>query len=301
MDRLEILKKAKEKVDALVAEKRVAEAKAVDDEKEFSVALDMARHESLLTAIENNYTSPEEMARVFAEAVSQISVNVPEIAVPLIQIPDIKVPEAKVTVNIPEIKLPTINVPEPKVTVNVPEVKIPAFPEIKMPDSMEIHGEVGLFGYGFNNPLPVQLRDAEGNPINLSDLGGGAVSGGGGRFVKITNDSDNPVPITTIPSAITATTADATASGDNTIVSITNTPRLYYISLSANGANSADVTAIVKIGATSKYKVSLKAGAIWARHIGAGNSYVTGASGDDIIVNLSAAQTVHVSVEYADV
>lgn len=125
------------------------------------------------------------------------------------------------------------------------------------------------------------------------------------RNLSSATDSITTVPsgtqaISEAPSAISATTADATASGDNTIVSITNTPRLYYISLSANGANSADVTAIVKLGATSKYKVSLKAGAIWARNVGAGRNYITGASGEDIIVNLSAAQTVHVSVEYAD-
>lgn len=421
MDRIELLKKAKEKVDALVAEKNRAESEDVADVKATEMAIEMQKHDALVSAIEANYISPETMADAFQEAIQKINITVPEITIPELKIPEIKVPEAKVTVNIPEIKLPTINVPEPRVTVNVPEVKIPAFPSIQMPESMEIHGDVGLFGYGFDNPLPVQLRDAKGNPIDFSTMGGGSVSGGGGRFVKITNDSDNPVPITgnitstpgatyyasdaigsvnivqsipldvtvigatgtigvvtinpdglpvyggssgggltdaelrassidvqqasgaswstsvlsmpavvvtsitnsaasaivdssgiqysgsnpvpitTIPSAITATTADATASGDNTIVSITNTPRLYYISLSANGANSADVTAIVKIGATSKYKVSLKAGAIWARHIGAGNSYVTGASGDDIIVNLSAAQTVHVSVEYADV
>jgi len=101
-------------------------------------------------------------------------------------------------------------------------------------------------------------------------------------------------------STFTATSVDASSSGDNVIVAITNTPKLYYISLSANGANSADVTATVKIGASSKYKVSLKAGAIWARNIGAGKKYLTGSAGDDIIVNLSAAQTVHVSVEYTD-
>jgi hypothetical protein len=124
-------------------------------------------------------------------------------------------------------------------------------------------------------------------------------------FVRL---SDGAAAITTLPVsmttppfvAVTATTADATASGDTTIVSITNTPRLYYIALSANGANSADVTAIVKIGASSKFKVSLKAGAIWAHHIGASMQYLTGSVGDDIVVNLSAAQTVHVSVEYAD-
>lgn len=108
------------------------------------------------------------------------------------------------------------------------------------------------------------------------------------------------VTTTQADESVQATTVDASSSGDNTIVSITNTPRLYYISLSANGANSADVTAIVKIGASSKYKVSLKAGSIWARNVGAGNNYITGSAGDDIVVNLSAAQTVHVSVEYAD-
>lgn len=97
-----------------------------------------------------------------------------------------------------------------------------------------------------------------------------------------------------------ATAVDASSSGDNTIVSITGTPRLFYICLSADGANLSDVTATVKIGSSSKYKVSLKAGAIWARNIGAGRNYITGSSGDDIVVNLSAAQTVHVSVEYQD-
>lgn len=102
-------------------------------------------------------------------------------------------------------------------------------------------------------------------------------------------------------STLTAMSVDAVSPGDNIIVAITNTPKLYYISLSANGANSTDVTATVKIGLSSKYKVSLKAGAIWARNIGAGRKYLTGSVGDDIIVNLSTAQTVHVSVEYADV
>lgn len=195
MDRLEILKKAKEKVDALVAEKLRAEQSDSMDEKATEMAIEMQKHDSLISAIEQNYISPDELARAFTDAVSQIQVQVPPITVPDIQIPNIEVPKAEVTVNIPEIKLPTINVPEPKVTVNVPDVKIPPFPAIQMPDSMEIHGDVGLFGYGFNNPLPVQLRDANGNPINLADLGGGMVSGGGGRFVKVMNDASEPIPI----------------------------------------------------------------------------------------------------------
>lgn len=97
-----------------------------------------------------------------------------------------------------------------------------------------------------------------------------------------------------------AKVVDANTIGDTTIVSITNTARLYYVCLSADGANAADVTVTVRIGASEKYKVSLKAGAIWARNIFAGRSYISGSAGDDIIVALSAAQMVHVSVEYAD-
>lgn len=124
--------------------------------------------------------------------------------------------------------------------------------------------------------------------------------------------SPSPVPgdftngidtdVTRLPvDTYSAVAVDANSSGNNTIVAITNTARLYYVSLSANGANSADVTAIVKIGASEKFKVSLKAGSIFARNIGAGRRYLTGSAGDDIIVNLSTAQTVHVSVEYEDI
>lgn len=102
-------------------------------------------------------------------------------------------------------------------------------------------------------------------------------------------------------SSLNALTLDATTSGDTTLVSITGTPQLFYISLSANGANSADVTVTVRIGSSEKYKVSLKAGSIWARNVGAGKSFISGAVGEDIIINLSAAQTVHASVEYADI
>lgn len=427
MDKLEILKKAKEKVDALVADKNSkVESDSVDTEAT-KMAVMMTSVDAIISSINENKINPEEFRRVFEESVARIDLKAPEVVV---NVPEIKVPEAKVTVTvpkieIPEIKLPTINVPEAKVTVHVPEIKIPDV-KVSMPDSMEVHGDVGFRDYGFDNPIPVQIRDANGKPLNLNDLvGGNTVSAGGARSVKINNTSaepipisgtisasfsadfgsgeigsqtlrtvqatdaissvyvtgangtigvvtinpdgnpvysggssgggltdtelrassvpveqvsgsiwstnvltmpsvtvtsitnstavsivdstgvqysgSNPVPVTTVPSAITATTVDATASGDNTIVAITNSPRLYYISLSANGANSADVTAIVKIGASSKYKVSLKAGAIWARHIGAGDRYITGSAGDDIIVNLSAVQTVHVSIEYADI
>lgn len=119
------------------------------------------------------------------------------------------------------------------------------------------------------------------------------------RINPATEDKQDTI-IANLGGSITAASTSISSSGDNSIVAITDTPKLYYISLSADGANTADVAATVKIGTSEKYKVSLKAGAIWARNIGAGRWYVTGSAGEDIIVNLSAAQTVHVSVEYAD-
>lgn len=119
--------------------------------------------------------------------------------------------------------------------------------------------------------------------------------------VNTGTSSNGTQRVTMAVDTYSAVAVDASSSGNNTIVAITNTARLYYVSLSANGANSADVTAIVKIGTSEKFKVSLKAGSIFARNIGAGRRYLTGSSGDDIIVNLSDAQTVHVSVEYEDV
>ena len=118
------------------------------------------------------------------EAVSLLRVDVtpivevnPEIKIPEIRIPDIKVPD---------IYVPEIVVPEPKVTVNVPPIKIP---EIIMPEEMNVRGWVSLMGVDINNPLPVQLRDAKGNPVNLfenlTQIGGG---GGGGNmrgFIQI--------------------------------------------------------------------------------------------------------------------
>ena len=121
------------------------------------------------------------------DALSQLNITIPQIDVPHatveVKIPDIVVPEPKVTVNVPEIKLPDIVVPEikvPKAEVNVkiPPIKIPSlkWPEEEMP----IKGWVQLMGVDTNNPLPVQLRDAKGNPISLFENLTQIVNGGGG-------------------------------------------------------------------------------------------------------------------------
>ena len=132
-------------------------------------------------------------------AISNIKINVPKADIPRAQvevkIPEIKVPEPRVTVNIPKIdtpiipaiKIPVIRVPKPEITIN-PKFTIP---EIKMPEEMDIKGWVSIMGYDkglLSNPLPVQLRDANGKPISLGSitqvLGGGG--GGGGKADYLT-------------------------------------------------------------------------------------------------------------------
>lgn len=77
-------------------------------------------------------------------------------------------------------------IPEPKVHYTAPPVVVP---DIKMPDEMNITGWVSLMnngkGVGYDNPLPVQLRDHQGNPINLFENLTQVVSGGGSGGSKI--------------------------------------------------------------------------------------------------------------------
>lgn len=83
-----------------------------------------------------------------------------------------------ITVEVPDIPAPIIpKIEVPRVTVNVPPIKIP---DISMPDEMNIKGWVGLMGVDLNNPLPVQLRDSNGKPVNLFENLTQIIAGGGG-------------------------------------------------------------------------------------------------------------------------
>lgn len=91
-----------------------------------------------------------------------------------------------VRVEVPEIVIPDIVVPRAQVNVSVPQIKVP---DIVMPDEMNVKGFVSLMGIDLNNPLPVQLRDAKGNPVklfeNLTSLVAGASGGGKSDFFTI--------------------------------------------------------------------------------------------------------------------
>ena len=80
-----------------------------------------------------------------------------------------------------------LNMPQPRVNVTTPAVNVPP---IRWPDGeMSIKGWVSLMGVSLENPLPVQLRDSKGRPVNL-DVGGitmmsGGASGGKGDYFTI--------------------------------------------------------------------------------------------------------------------
>ena len=107
---------------------------------------------------------------------------------------DIKIPEPNITIESPEVIVPDIIIPPIKVPVvnyTPPSIHIP---DIVMPDEMNIRGWVQLQGVSLDNPLPVQLRDKDGNPVNLLEnlttlIGGGG--GGGARIMKIGGINDS--------------------------------------------------------------------------------------------------------------
>lgn len=115
---------------------------------------------------------------------------IPEIKVPDVKMPEIKIPQVNVSVpkiEIPQIKLPRIEVPKAEVKVNIPPIKIP---DIIMPKEMEVKGWVGLMGISLDNPLPVQLRDKDGKPVNLFENLTTVIGSSGGGGFKVNKIGD---------------------------------------------------------------------------------------------------------------
>lgn len=194
MNQLEQVKKA---LDEAIAQKKLSQEML----KNLGPAIIETLQPVLMEIARNAKISKEELV----DAISQIEIQVPAINVPHATV-DVKIPEIKFPsfpeIRIPEIKIPDIIVPESKVIVDIPEIKLPAFPKIKIPnlkwpeEEMPIKGWVSLMGVDMNNPLPVQLRDAKGNPVNLFNniVQGGSGGGINPRFFKdIENKLTNAV------------------------------------------------------------------------------------------------------------
>lgn len=160
--------------------------------------------------------SRESMLEDFKQAMQELNIEIPPAH---ITIPEIKVPAFK----IPEFP----KIPAPQITYRAPDIKIPEFPQ-----EMKIEGWVNFMGYDkglLSNPLPVQIRDADGKPVSLPGLFTALANvmggrGGGGSMGSAKTDfftlkgimdpsgnlysSTNPIPVT-IASGGTATSASA--------------------------------------------------------------------------------------------
>lgn len=158
------------------------------------------------------------------KAMIEASKDMKRISASVERISDINIPTPEFTVDMSQ-------VPPPKVAVN-PIIDIP---DMKFPSEMNVHGFINLMGYDRGmllNPLPVQLRDAGGNPIKLFENLTTLISGGGGggfRHVLVDNLDEVSVTVT---------------SGTNTTVSLVNADGTYYdsdnplpVSFSASGTS----------------------------------------------------------------
>ena len=99
-------------------------------------------------------------------------------AISQIKIPDVYIDTQDINNAIRE-AFGSVSIPQPKVHVTIPPINIP---EVRMPDEMSVKGWAELIGVfrDKNNPIPVQLRDGKGNPINLFENLTTLVSQGGG-------------------------------------------------------------------------------------------------------------------------
>jgi hypothetical protein len=115
----------------------------------------------------NSRISREELKGIANDIAAKI--NIPEINVPEIVMP----------------KFPEISVPEPKVTVNFDASRVKV-PNVIMPSKMGVEGEVSLKGINYDHPLPVQIWDGDGKPVNLLDGLAVRMGGSGGKIDYLT-------------------------------------------------------------------------------------------------------------------
>ena len=190
---LDILKQTKEALDKAISEKKISQEML----KNLSPAIIQTLTPVLQEIADNARITKEDLLNVL----SKIKVQVPDIKIPeakvRVEIPEIKVPEANVKVNVDKIEIPDIKtdgiektlrdvltkfkLPKPEVTVNVPKFDKMEWPEGNMP----VEGLVTLKGIDRKNPLPVELRNADGSPMKWPEYIGASSGGGVAHNVKI--------------------------------------------------------------------------------------------------------------------
>lgn len=164
----EILRKAKEALDKAVETQR--------QNRQFMASIGPAIVEALRPVLNQLLNNSKIASNDLKDAVSNIRVEVN----PEVRIPNIEVPPSEISVDVPKINTGGL---ERAVERGVRAIKLPSVPPF--PKEMDIKGWVRLQGVDLDNPLPVQLRDAKGNPLKLFENLTQIVSQGGGGAAKV--------------------------------------------------------------------------------------------------------------------
>ena len=199
----------------LLKQANIALQKAVDEKNNRKLESD---RKFILAGIGkdlNNAIKPTlaQIARDNASVAREAIAEMKKAKMPDVVIPPIDIPQPQVDVNV---DLSSLKVPQPKISVS-PILR----PDITFPKEMDIKGWVQLQGVDLGHPLPVQLRDADGKPVNLLENLTTIVGGGGGiaKIVKISQILDTvDVSVTGATGSIAATIIDSGGigySGDN--------------------------------------------------------------------------------------
>jgi len=189
------LKQVKDALDKAIEQKKMT--------ADFAKSIGPAVIDVLRPVLEEIASNSKLPVDEITKAISQIKVNVSDIKVPT---PHITVPP----IIVPKQDAPIVNYTPPDIKVNVPVIDIKGLAaRIEIPKEMDVKGWISLMGYDrglLSNPLPVQIRDANGKPV-LFNAGGSIISGGGGGggSVKVINASNEPVNVTIVGGS-TATT-----------------------------------------------------------------------------------------------
>lgn len=285
MNKKDLLKLAKERVDELLRSQKEQEQEETHDVEATKLALLLESNQSIVEAVERGYFDTKAFSDAVTNAVSQLKIEIPKIDAPSVSVnvPDVHVPEIVLPqFNFPEIVIPPIVVPEPKVTVNVPEQKAPIVnveaPIVNFPDKMDATLE-----YTKKNPLPVISVDPAGNFV--SPVAGGS---GGPRRVKIDNNASEPIPISGTISATFSADFGSGEIGGQTLRVVQATDAISSVNIVGGSISTtpgatfyaSDAVGSVNVIQSIPLEVTQISGHAWS-------TYITGATGTIGVVTIN--------------
>lgn len=243
-------RKAKEQEDKKRSEQNDADRKTMLE----SMSKDFGQvFEPYLAKLQqHSQLSSEELSRIIAESVK---VDVPGL--------DTRGIEAAIEASIAK-AMGAVRIPTPQAHVNIPPINIPP---MQMPDEMNIRGWISIMGYDkglLSNPLPVQIRDANGKPVDLRQQAIAMAGGGGGKmdFFTIVGIQNTVGVVTINPDGSPVYPSAGVAGASSSSVSLVNSDGSYY-----NSDNPLPVT----FAAAASQPVSQVSGAAWS-------TFITGAA-----------------------